>query len=414
MRACVVGLGYIGLPAATALANAGIETIGVDIDPKKLESLSSGVVPFVEPGLQGQLELALADNTLSFSSHPVAAEYFVIAVPTPVDDSFSADLSFVLKAARSIAEVLSKGDCIVIESTCPPGTSGEVVDVIREARPDLAAPSRTEEGDYFLAYCPERVLPGKVVKELISNDRTVGGISPESARVASLMYKQFVEGDIFLTDAATAETVKLVENSFRDTNIAFANQVAGICDEIGINVWEVIELANRHPRVNVLNPGPGVGGHCIAVDPWFLHSAAPHMAELIASARKVNDSRPDYFVEKIKAQAGLVAGNATVAVLGLAFKADVDDLRESPALQIARTVADELEACILVVEPNIDRLPPSLSQLSHVELATLPAALEKADVIALLVDHAQFRNVPTHLLADKAIIDTRGLWSSSS
>lgn len=349
------------------------------------------------------MERAVGLGHLTASTDPVAAKNFIIAVPTPFLDDHSADLSYIDSATRAISEHLTGTELIILESTSPPGTTQRVAEVIYDQRPDLA------DANLLLAYCPERVLPGRVMVELVANDRIVGGITSEAAVAARNLYQVFCEGEILLTDAVTAEMAKLVENSFRDVNIAFANELSIICDQLGINVWELIQLANHHPRVNILQPGPGVGGHCIAVDPWFIISAAPERARLIKMARTVNDSKPNYVIDRIcEATEGLPA--PTVAMLGLAFKSNIDDLRESPALTIVRDyAADHPASRVLAVEPHIAHLPAKLANLNNITLTPTDEALEAADVIVVLVDHNQFKALPAAAYADKRIVDTKGI-----
>jgi len=318
-------------------------------------------------------------------------------------------------ATEAIAPQLTGGEVIILESTSPPGTTWQISEWISDLRLDLKLPHMGGIPDVHLAHCPERVLPGRIMVEIFSNDRVVGGITPECATRAAEVYRTFVTGEIVLTDAKSAEMAKLTENAFRDVNIAFANELAEICEEIGLDVWEVISMANHHPRVNILQPGPGVGGHCIAVDPWFIVAAAPQQARLIRAARETNDARPRTVLDKIDAAlaaAGRPGGaGATVACLGLAFKADIDDLRESPALAITQTLATERpEARILAVEPHVDTLPAELAELSNVELTPTDQAVQEADVVVLLVDHLAFRSITMGDLRGRQLVDTRGAW----
>jgi UDP-N-acetyl-D-mannosaminuronic acid dehydrogenase len=309
-----------------------------------------------------------------------------------------------------IAPLIKRGDLVVLESTSPVGTTEQVCAWIGARRPDLIVPDpNREKCDFHIAHCPERVLPGSVLRELVDNDRIVGGISPRCALVAAELYQSFVKGEMHLTNARTAELAKLVENAYRDVNIAFANELSIICEQLNINVWEMIELANRHPRVNILKPGPGVGGHCIAVDPWFIICAAKDHAKVMRAARAVNDSKPRIVFEKIKAAATRIR-EPVIACLGLAYKADIDDMRESPALDIVEMLAREKVGKLLVVEPNVQRLPQSLSTFPQLERADLRSALNTCDIVVLLVDHRQFARVDRELLNLKIVIDTRGLW----
>lgn len=401
---CVLGLGYIGLPTAAIFAERGKHVHGVDISEKTVTAVNSGRVPFVEPDLGDYVARAVRNGMLTASTQPVPADTYIIAVPTPFNDDHSADLSYIEAATRAIAPYLTGGELVILESTSPPGATRRVADVVSEERPDL------DEAGVKFAHCPERVLPGKVMVELVANDRIVGGITPEAAEQARDLYRVFCEGEILLTDATTAEMAKLVENSFRDVNIAFANELSVISHRLGIDVWELIELANHHPRVNILQPGPGVGGHCIAVDPWFIVDAAPEDARLIRMAREVNDAKPQHLMDRIRAAS---VGNDTpiIAMLGLAFKPNIDDLRESPALQIVRDYALSSPGCrVLAVEPHIAELPASLAGLPNVSLTQVDAALEAADVVVVLVDHDAFRAIPHERVSAKKVVDSKGLW----
>jgi len=409
----VVGLGYIGLPTATMFARSGIEVIGVDVFPRIVEAVNAGRPHFDEPDLNNLLANAVAARKLRATLEPEPADAFIIAVPTPFRDNHQPDISYIEAAVGLIAPVLAKGNLVVLESTSPVGTTEEIARWLADARPDLKFPvAGVGEPDVFIAYCPERVLPGRIIKELVENARTIGGLTPECGRRALALYQAFVKGACSVTTARTAEMAKLTENSFRDVNIAFANELSVICDELGIDVWELRQIANQHPRVNILEPGPGVGGHCIAVDPWFIVAAAPDAAKLIRAAREVNDFKPHFLLGKIKAALKSRDGKPTIACLGLAYKRDVDDLRESPAVEIVRLLAEHAVGRILVVEPHVRELPENL-KLADVELATLAEALEQAEVLVLLVDHAPFRQVGRDALAGKVVIDTRGIWRAA-
>lgn len=401
----VIGLGYIGLPTAAILASKGITVKGVDVTPSTVEAVNKGEVPFVEPALGEFVSAAVAARTLSASFETPEAQAYIIAVPTPFNDDYTADLSYIEAAADGIAPKLRGGELVILESTSPPGATQHLFDYLLIKRPDL------HKDSLLVAHCPERVLPGHVMDELVTNDRIVGGITPESALKAKELYETFCQADIITTDAKTAEMAKLVENSYRDVNIAFANELSVISDKLEINVWELISLANRHPRVNILQPGPGVGGHCIAVDPWFIVSAAPEESQLIRMARNTNNAKPSWVINKVVAATKTAGFNGKVAVLGLAFKANIDDMRESPAIEITRQLAVANPTVeFLAVEPHIGALPKKLEGISNLTLAPADEALESAGVITLLVDHDQFKSVPATLLAGKEIIDTRGLW----
>lgn len=406
----VVGLGYIGLPTAAVLASTGVKVLGVDINPNTVETINRGEIHIVEPDLDKLVRDTVANGSLRASIHAEQADAFVIAVPTPFKGEHEPDLSYVESAAKSIAPFLKKGDLVILESTCPVGTTEKMVQWLAEARPELSFPSKSNDyRDINVAYCPERVLPGKVLVELISNDRVIGGITPDCSKRAQALYKQFVKGECVLTEARTAEMCKLTENSFRDVNIAFANELSLICEKLHINVWELVKLANRHPRVNILNPGPGVGGHCIAVDPWFIVDSAPELAKIIGTARAVNDGKPFFVVEQVQKAAALFAA-PTIACFGLAFKADIDDLRESPAIHIVEILAQQ-GLQLLLVEPFIHELPTRLASLENVKLVSIEEALLNADVVVSLVDHTCFKKIDRTALAQKSIIDARGIWA---
>lgn len=399
----VIGLGYIGLPTAAALAAPGTRVHGIDVSQRTVDMVNRGELPFVEPGLEQALQSAVRRGDLTASTETPHADVYIVAVPTPFQDDHAADLSYIEAATRTLAAQLTGGELVILESTSPPGTTEKMGEWIDQERPDLA-------GDVLLAHCPERVLPGRVMIELVKNDRVIGGVTPEAAVAAQQVYRIFCEGELLLTDARTAEMAKLVENSYRDVNIAFANELSQVAAKLDIDVWELISLANHHPRVNILQPGPGVGGHCIAVDPWFIVAAAPQESRLIRTAREVNDAKPHQVIDQILAHSKNV-DNPTIALLGLAFKANIDDLRESPARYIAAELAKRLpEATLLAVEPHVDELPAELAALDNVRLSPLNEALEASQVVALLVDHDLFGLVDTATLADKAVVDTRGLW----
>ena len=408
---CVVGLGYIGLPTALVLSSEGLKVHGVDINPETVTKLMSGELTISEPGLQDLLTTGLDTKRFTATMEAVHARNFIISVPTPLTADKHADLSFVYDAAQSLIPVLAGSDLIVIESTCPPGTTNQVAKLVAEQRPDLTL-SPGQSNSLYVAYCPERVIPGSTLKELRSNSRVIGGINEESSLRAQALYETFCDGELVITEATTAELTKLAENSFRDTNIAFANELSDVSHELGIDVWEVIRLANRHPRVQILNPGPGVGGHCIAVDPWFIHEAAPEQSRIIKASRELNDARPKNLVQQIIAE---LSSNKEVSIcaLGLSFKANVDDLRGSPAVAVVKALAQSLPmATIDAIEPFIDELPNNLGLPTNVELVPIPDDLNEYDVIVVLTDHDQFRvlNAPSSI--GTRVFDTRGLWKS--
>jgi UDP-N-acetyl-D-mannosaminuronic acid dehydrogenase len=405
---CVIGLGYIGLPTAAVIARTGLMVHGVDVRPDVVDTINAGRIHIEETDLDTLVQDCVSLRRLVAGTSPVAAGTYLIAVPTPFKDDHQPDISYVLAAAESIAPVLATGAVVIVESTCPVGTTEKVRDRLAELRPDLAMAGIAEHPDVAFAYCPERVLPGKIIAELVSNDRSIGGITPACAQRAATFYRSFVKGECVLTDARTAEMVKLVENSSRDVSIAFANELSILCERLDLDVWEVIALANRHPRVNILNPGPGVGGHCIAVDPWFLVSAAPDITPLIRTAREVNDGKANHVFHRAASMLEARPG-AKIACLGLAFKADVDDLRESPSLEIAERLIHAFPGRVLVVEPHITELPAALAE-SGAQHVDMQAAGQQADIALLLVDHREFRGLDPVELGFSEIYDTRGLW----
>ena len=409
-KICVLGLGYVGLPTAAVFASRGIQVAGVDTNAKAVEIINQGRVHIVEPDLDIMVNGAVSAGKLKATGQPEAADAYIIAVPTPFTNNHKPDLSFVEAAARSVAPVLEKGALVIIESTCPVGTTEKVSGWLADERSDLTFPHQAaDDADVQVSHSPERVLPGRVLLELVRNDRVVGGLSRRCAERTAALYKIAIEGECLLTTAATAELVKLSENAYRDVNIAFANELSLIADKMGINVWEAVKLANHHPRVNILQPGPGVGGHCIAVDPWFIVDSATDESPLIQTARKVNDGKPAHVVKKIM-DAARETGATCIACLGLSYKANIDDMRESPAVAITSALASAFGGEILVVEPNSSELPGGLADRKNVQLTDLDEALNTAQVVALLVDHQPFRDLDVSRLEDKAVVDTRGIW----
>ncbi|MGZ9897672.1 UDP-N-acetyl-D-mannosamine dehydrogenase [Shewanella gaetbuli] len=414
----VIGLGYIGLPTAAMFASRKKKVIGVDVNQHAVDTINLGKIHIVEPDLDMIVHAAVSEGYLKAVLKPEPADAFLIAVPTPFlpcneGDVPEPDLSYIKSACEGIAPVLKKGDLVILESTSPVGATEQVAAWLSEARSDLTFPQVAgEQADVNVAHCPERVLPGHVVRELVENDRVIGGMSPRCSERSVELYKTFVQGDCVITNARTAEMAKLTENSCRDVQIAFANELSVICDKLDINVWELISLANRHPRINILQPGPGVGGHCIAVDPWFIVSKTPDEAKLIHTARKVNDAKPDWVIDKVKlaiadflqANPTKTAKDVTIACYGLAFKPDIDDLRESPALKISQVISLMHSGKTLGIEPNISRLPIGID---NIELVDFSYAMVNADIHLLLVDHAEFKsnNKP-----DGKVIDTKGIW----
>jgi len=412
----VIGLGYIGLPTAAVFASRKKTVIGVDVNQKAVDIINRGEIHIVEPDLDMVVHAAVTEGFLRATTVPEPADAFLIAVPTPFKNNHDPDLSYIQSAANSIAPVLKRGNLVILESTSPVGATEQLAAWLAEARPDLTFPqTHGEEADVCIAHCPERVLPGHVLRELVQNDRVIGGMTPKCSIAARNLYSIFVEGECITTNARTAEMCKLTENSFRDVNIAFANELSMICEKLEINVWELIQLANRHPRVNILQPGCGVGGHCIAVDPWFIVSKTPEQAKLIRAAREINDYKPNWVVEQTKQAVGAFlmthpdkkASEVTVACFGLAFKPDIDDLRESPALQIVRSLENVHPGELLAVEPNIAELPCSLERAT---LVSADVALAKADVVVLLVDHKPFKEIEDAHIHREYLIDTRGIW----
>jgi UDP-N-acetyl-D-mannosaminuronic acid dehydrogenase len=410
-KVSIIGLGYIGLPTAAILASKDIEVIGIDINEHVLSTINKGEIHIVEPGLGELVSKVVKNGKLRATSKPQPSDVFVITVPTPFKDGHVPDISFVEAATKSIAPCLQKGNLVVLESTSPVGTTEIIAELIYKLRPDLCGDSDALlNPGVHIAYCPERVLPGKVLEELVLNDRVIGGLSQACSQRALELYRIFVKGNCIISNARTAEMCKLTENAFRDVNIAFANELSLICDKLEINVWELIGLANRHPRVNILQPGPGVGGHCIAVDPWFIVNAAPNESKLIRAAREVNDFKPQYLIEKIE---GLIKkGFSRIAFLGMSYKPNVDDFRESPSVGIIEAIACNGNATsIKVVEPYAQDLSMlNETVCNRVELCEIDEALNQSDVIILLVDHEEFKSIAVNQLADKTLIDSKGCW----
>lgn len=406
----VIGLGYIGLPTAAVLASAGANVIGVDINQETVDVINAGRVPFVEPDMATTVAGVVSQGNLRATTETPHAEIYIVAVPTPFTEDKSPDLSYIATAGIQIAPLLKGTELIILESTAPPGATEFLAETILAARPDLTTEPDTSHTVYF-AHCPERVLPGRIMIEMRTNDRIIGTLNGNAGERARDLYQLFCTGEFLMTDARTAELSKLTENAYRDVNIAFANELSMIADSLGINVWELITLANHHPRVNILQPGPGVGGHCIAVDPWFIVATAPKQSLLIKTAREVNDSKPEFIVNKLLPQARRI-DKVKIAALGLAFKPNIDDLRESSARQIVNHLADELpSASIMVVEPNVEELPAELAKRTNVVLMDRDMAIDAADIVILLVDHNEFVHLEPALLTQKIVHDTRGVWA---
>ena len=399
MKACFMGLGYIGLPTAIISSQHGINVCGVDINPKVVEKTNRGELHIVEPGLQDLLKKAVASKSLVASTTPVESDVYLIVVPTPFKAKHEPDISYVESATKTVIPLLKEGDLFIIESTSPVGTTEKMAELIFAERPEL-------KGRIHIAYCPERVLPGNVIFELVNNDRVIGGIDDASADAAAEFYGKFVTGQLHKTNCRTAEMCKLVENSSRDVQIAFANELSMICEKAGINVWELISLANKHPRVNILQPGCGVGGHCIAVDPYFISSAFPNEAKIIAQARNINNYKSEWCVEKAKnAILSFQLKNCKkpqVALMGLAFKPNIDDLRESPAMKIAKHLVAEMpDVKFNIVEPNISSHP-------DFDIVDFQTAFEQSDIVVYLTAHKQFFMLPQEA-NDKLILDFCGV-----
>ncbi|WP_416040828.1 UDP-N-acetyl-D-mannosamine dehydrogenase [Acinetobacter lactucae] len=410
---CVIGLGYIGLPTAATFAAHGVKVTGVDVNQHAVDMINQGKVHIVEPDLDALVRDVVAQSKLTAQTVPTEADAYIVAVPTPFKDDYQPDLKYIEAAAKALAPFLKPGNLVILESTSPVEATEQMSAWLAEARSDLTFPqTHSEQADVLVAHCPERVLPGKVLQELISNDRIIGGMTPRCSAAACDLYKIFVKGECIETNARTAEMCKLTENSFRDVNIAFANELSIICDKLDINVWELISLANRHPRVNILQPGPGVGGHCIAVDPWFIVAKSPEQARLIRTAREVNDAKPHWVIDQVKikiveflqANPNKMIQDVTIACYGLAFKPDIDDLRESPALEITKQLAQQ-GLNILAIEPNIDSLPVNMP--SNIQLIQLEEK-NKADIHLILVEHKEFKK-GLHEINLEFVVDTKGI-----
>lgn len=394
-RICVIGLGYIGLPTSAALAARGFSIHGVEVNASVVETINAGDTHIVEPELDLLVRAAVEAGRLKAHLEPAEADVFMICVPTPIRDDKTANLDYVWSAAKQIAPFVKAGNLVLLESTSPPRTTERVAEIV-------AAESGVAAGDFHVAHAPERVLPGRILREVVENDRIVGGINDVSTEVAARFYEKFVSGRILETTARTAEMAKLVENSFRDVNIAFANELSVLCEELEIDVWELIGLANRHPRVEILSPGPGVGGHCLAVDPWFIVELAPSTSNLIRTAREVNEAKPHWVVERVRRKAERFK-NPKIACLGLAYKPDVDDLRESPAVEITEQLVKAGIGDVWAVEPFISDHP-------EIPLRELQSGVEDADIVLLLVGHRQFKRMPHQWLREKVVFDICGLF----
>ena len=396
---CMIGLGYIGLPTAAVFAKYGINVKGVDINEYAVDTINQGRIHIEEPGLEELVKNAVDKNLLTAYTTPQKADAFIMAVPTPFKGAnHEPNLDYIESATRSLAKVLEKGNLVILESTSPVGTTEQMAEWLSEERPDLTFPQEKGiDSDIRISHCPERILPGQMIEELINNDRIIGGMTEKCSEYATSLYKTFVKGECTITTARIAEMSKLTENAFRDVNIAFANELSILADKMNINIWELISMANKHPRVNILQPGCGVGGHCIAVDPWFIVNAFPHDTHLIRTARETNDGKPLYVISKIM-EAVKDIKDPKIACLGLAFKANIDDLRESPALEVTKTLSDNSNYTILVVEPNIKQLPKEFSSSKNVKLVSLDEAQKNADILVVLVNHKEFLEVKSNML----------------
>ncbi len=405
----IIGLGYIGLPTAVLFAEAGLRVYGYDVNPKIIDSVNKGIPHFSEPELDVLLKKNCDNGLFSAAQTITPSDYYIIAVPTPIRDDKTPDLSYVIQAIENIAPILKENDLVIIESTVPVGACETMAHLIYKLRPDLRpAGVFDDKVNIYVAHCPERVLPGKIIHELVHNDRIIGGITRRCTQKAIDLYQFAIKGECHGTYANIAETVKLTENAFRDVNIAFANELSVMCDKAGVNVRDVIRFANKHPRVNILSPGPGVGGHCIAVDPWFLIAGDPENARLMRTAREVNDAKPHHIVKKILETASRIK-NPVIHCLGLTYKADVDDVRESPSIEIVQHLIHEKCGDLLVSDPLLHELPVML-HADNVTFVDFEAGIKKADIIVLLTDHSVFKNIDRMQIMQKIVIDTRGLW----
>jgi UDP-N-acetyl-D-mannosaminuronic acid dehydrogenase len=412
-KVCVVGLGYIGLPVASMLASRGHEVVGYDVNPRAVDSINKGQAHFFEPDLDMLLKAAVNTRKLRASNTPVEADYYVLAVPTPFGEGHKPDLSYVDAATQAIAPLLRTGSTVVLESTSPVGTTERITEQLSIARPDLRFPRYKDtatENDVAIAHCPERILPGQMMRELVTNDRIIGGMTEKCSNAAAELYRSFVSSEMFITDCRTAEFVKLIENSYRDVNIAFANELSLICNRLDIDVWAAIELANRHPRVSILQPGAGVGGHCIAVDPWFIVSSAPEESRIIRAAREINDNKPHWIAQQIIQHADRFK-NPVVGCFGATYKPDVEDLRESPSLDIIKLLAAHSDIRVVVCDPMIKVLPDELKAMNSVSLASIDDTCNQADIAAFLVGHRQFRQMHPNRFLNKIVVDAIGLLS---
>ena len=413
-KVSVLGLGYVGLPTAAIIANKGLRVIGVDTNASTVKTINEGKTHIIEPDLEVLVRSAVNSKNLVASTIPEPADAFIIAVPTPFTTEKKPDLTFLQQAIESIAPVIKGENLIILESTSPVGTTQKVAEWLSNVRQDIEFSelnniATIDSKNIYIAHSPERVLPGRVLLELVNNDRVIGGLTEQCGSEAESLYRLFLKGNCHVTNARTAELVKLTENAYRDTNIAFANEISLVCDKLDIDVWELIKLANRHPRVDILKPGPGVGGHCIAVDPWFIVDSAPDETPLIRASRFVNDNKPTWIVQKIL---NTIDENATLACLGLTYKSDIDDLRESPSMAVIEELAKCHKGQILLADPNIESLPDSLRKILNIKFCDFEEAISRSEVIILLTDHREFIEINKSILSNKTVFDTRGIWRS--
>ncbi|MDD7385350.1 MAG: UDP-N-acetyl-D-mannosamine dehydrogenase [Actinomycetaceae bacterium] len=412
-RLVVVGLGYIGLPTAVVLADSGWQVMGVDVSDRTIDYVRKGKVPFVEPGFDEVLKASVDSGRLTVQKDTPKADIYIVCVPTPFKEGHELDSTYIDAAVDAIIPQLEGDELMVLESTSPPGTTEAMAERVLAARPDLSMDGSDGRPIVYFAHAPERVLPGRIMIEMRENDRIIGGLTPEATKRVAELYESFNKGRVITTDARTAEMAKLTENAFRDVNIAFANELSVLCEKLGIDVFELIELSNHHPRVNILQPGTGVGGHCIAIDPWFIVSTVPEESKLIHMARDVNDAKPYWVLDHLESALNEknIESGAKIALLGLAYKPNIDDLRESPSLKIAKEAAEKYpQHTILAVEPYVEAAPEAIAHYPNVRFASPEEAVADADVIVLQVAHDQFKDLKPQANANATILDPIGLW----
>nr|BET44704.1 MAG: UDP-N-acetyl-D-mannosamine dehydrogenase [Candidatus Aschnera chinzeii] len=412
----VIGLGYVGLSIAASFANKKQTVLGIDNNQNIINMLNQGKIHIHEPQLKNKVQKAIKNGYLQLFRKPQLSDVYLIAVPTPFKNKYIPNIDYIINVINTIAPLLKKGNLIIVESTIPVGTTDKIAQLLAKIRTDLTFPQHSKHSDINIAYCPERVLPGDIMNEIIKNDRIIGGMTTQCSKHASKLYKIILEGHYIYTNHKTAEICKLVENSYRDVNIAFANELAYICEKENINVWEVINLANRHPRVNILQPGPGVGGHCIAVDPWFIITKYQKIAKLIHTARNINNQKPLYVAKHIKMvfknykiKTNKAANKIIIACFGITYKADIDDIRESPSIKIIEKLTIWHKGPIYIIEPNIHNMPKSLNK--NCQLVSIDTAIKYADIIVFLVDHKEFKCINKDNISQQCIIDVKGIWN---